>query len=385
MPKNTRNAQFQSCTILFRRESYPNLPARAPLPDLVALHRSGKLFANPIGVIDRATTEDIVETYRPTGGNVDMVRKFVEKRFTSFSRHAYKVEQEDEDENQSPVPPYCSDSASITPSSIQHSPTSARYSSLEKSFAPAKLSAKFPRRQLKRKRKRPNLRIVTSPAELAELERRNIRRVLSPNVPIYSHISPNSSAQSLRAQNTDLEPPTSHSPSHSEQTDTHTYKRTRYPADPSNISKRFQTTQTRVHSSPISISYSAISPTISPTHPLSPSPQPPSIIPSSPSPSSPPYVTQPYLTQPYLTLPPTAHSLTPHQYITAIHRLLASTHHPNRYPLPPKIKQKTKTDIKDIEITALRMEWVEDAIRLDGAPLAARDLYYEQFARPGEF
>lgn len=50
------------------------------------------------------------------------------------------------------------------------------------------------------------------------------------------------------------------------------------------------------------------------------------------------------------------------------------------YPLPDGPKPTEKTRKEELEMYALEMEMLEDAIRIEGAPQEAIDMYYEQFA-----
>ncbi|KAI9641776.1 hypothetical protein NHQ30_009633 [Ciborinia camelliae] len=337
--------------MLIRREPYPNLPARAP----VDLHKKGKLFSNPVGIIDRATTEDIVETYEPTGKDVEKVKKFVEKRFTSVSRDEYEAGQEEENDDEeqtlSPSTPHYSDSGSVPPPKV----------SPKKSLVPAKRAAKRAAESLQhqhqRKRQRPSLSIITSPTKLAKLETCNLNPPRSPTPPNYSPKSANCSPNSNQNQT-----PFGHSPQYSGSSPstprmlTRSWKPPRSLPPSSNMlpnSREITTIQT----SPDSQNFSV---------------QPPSTSRTSLSEENPAF--NPPI-KPYLIQPPTTKALNAHQYIEAILALRKSTADPTRYPLPPK------SDMKNLQLAAMKMQWVEDAIRLDGAPLEAMELYYEQFAQ----
>lgn len=75
MPRRRENQS--RITILDRGINYGNLPQRAPLPNLMALHRSGELYSRPHLDVERATVEDVMATYEPTEENEDAVRAFV--------------------------------------------------------------------------------------------------------------------------------------------------------------------------------------------------------------------------------------------------------------------------------------------------------------------
>lgn len=63
MPKAGNSVYRKS---LFRRNPYPNLLERAPLPDLVALHENGTLFSNPRVMTERAKEEEVARMANST-------------------------------------------------------------------------------------------------------------------------------------------------------------------------------------------------------------------------------------------------------------------------------------------------------------------------------
>lgn len=63
MPKAGNSVSRKS---LFRRNPYPSLLERAPLPDLVALHENETLFSNPRAMTERAKEEEVARMVNPT-------------------------------------------------------------------------------------------------------------------------------------------------------------------------------------------------------------------------------------------------------------------------------------------------------------------------------
>ncbi|KAK6596028.1 hypothetical protein H4I95_09944 [Botrytis cinerea] len=179
MPKAGNSVYRKS---LFRRNPYPNLLERAPLPDLVALHENGTLFSNPRVMTERAKEEEVARMANSTlRSKVDVTEPHPHPRASviesqagedkdklpnSQSGHScYPHPPEDEHRTYSPTP-------SSPHPNIQHnhSPSaSPNLSTQTKSMSHHSLR--------QRSRGLPDLRVITSPTRLAQLKNRNMSNI----------------------------------------------------------------------------------------------------------------------------------------------------------------------------------------------------------------
>ncbi|TEY34348.1 hypothetical protein BOTCAL_0633g00060 [Botryotinia calthae] len=396
MPKAGNSVHRKS---LFRRNPYPNLPERAPLPDLVALHENGTLFSNPS---ERATEKEVARMSSPRPrSKVNVTKPHPHPRASILESQA----EEDKDKlpnsqsGHSCCPHLPEDehhTYSPTPSSphpnIQHnqSPSaSANLSTQTKSISPHSLR--------QRSRGLPDLRVITSPTHLAQLKNRNMSNIFRKLPPLES--KQREQTQEPRFQNPIFESQTQGNNYRNQEMEYHSHNnRNHHDPNPPRQRRKVRLrkdvpphprTRFSLGSESPNPSQHINNPNSTPIpnqRTISPYP----ISPSSLSPSP-----------PQLLPRPLSNPLTSMQYVSAILSLRASTRNPQYFPLPPGIqllenfpqgeekkkKKKNKEMMReeqDIEFLALQMEQVEDAIRLEGAPAKTREVYYAQFAR-GEY
>ncbi|KAM0134604.1 hypothetical protein ACHAO1_005521 [Botrytis cinerea] len=398
MPKAGNSVYRKS---LFRRNPYPNLLERAPLPDLVALHENGTLFSNPRVMTERAKEEEVVRISNPiprSKANVtephphprasvieSQAEEDKDKLPNSQSGHScYPHLPEDEHRTYSPT------SSSPHPN-IQHnhSPSaSPNLSTQTKSMSHHSLR--------QRSRGLPDLRVITSPTHLAQLKNRNMSNIFRKLPPLES--KQREQTQEPRFQNTIFEFQTQGNNYRNQGMEYHSHNNRNHHDPNPNPPRKQRKIRLRTGVPPhprtrFSLGSKSPDPSQYITNPNSiPIPKRRTISPRPISPST----LSPSL--PQLLPRPLSNPLTSMQYVSAILSLRASTRNPQYFPLPPGIqlledfpqgnekgkKDSTTREEQDIEFLALQMEQVEDAIRLEGAPAEAREVYYAQFAR-GEF
>ncbi|KAK8905302.1 hypothetical protein QC760_006489 [Botrytis cinerea] len=396
MPKAGNSVYRKS---LFRRNPYPNLLERAPLPDLVALHENGTLFSNPRVMTERAKEEEVVRISNPilrSKANVtephphprasvieSQAGEDKDKLPNSQSGHScYPHPPEDEHRTYSPTP-------SSPHPNIQHnhSPSaSPNLSTQTKSMSHHSLR--------QRSRGLPDLRVITSPTRLAQLKNRNMSNIFR-KLPLLES-KQREQTQEPRFQNTIFEFQTQGNNYRNQGMEYHSHNNRNHPN--LNPPRKQRKIRLRIGVPPhprtrFSLGSKSSDPSQYITNPNStPIPNRRTISPRPVSPST----LSPSL--PQLLPRPLSNPLTSMQYVSAILSLRASTRNLQYFPLPPGIqlledfpqgnekgkKDSTTREEQDIEFLALQMEQVEDAIRLEGAPAEAREVYYAQFAR-GEF
>ncbi|THV54351.1 hypothetical protein BGAL_0028g00060 [Botrytis galanthina] len=406
MPK-TRNSV--SRTTRFRRKPYSYLPDQAPLPDLVALHENGTLFSDPRAMVESATEEEIAGNQKlKSRSESNAVQPHVHPR----ASNPESPSDEDElanSESRHNTPSHLPENEHLTypptpsnpHSNIQHNHLPSSNPSIKKT--PNSIS---PHSLRQRRRGLPDLRVITSPTHLAELKNKNLSNTFM-EIPLpelqqreletqasqthealhfqkpipkfqthreycrdqkrehhnrktRTHYAPNPPRQQGRIRLRKNGPPRPH-------------PRARYSfmSESPDTSQDMSGPNPRLNSPPISNLNSGM---------LSPNRKIPSTLSPYPSP-----------TPPQLLPPPLSNPLTSIQYISAILALRASTQNPDYFPLPSGIqlfenlsqqqKKNKKEKEQEIHFLALQMEQVEDAIRLEGAPEEAREVYYAQFAR----
>ncbi|TGO11560.1 hypothetical protein BTUL_0107g00450 [Botrytis tulipae] len=398
MPK-TRNSM--SRTTRFRRKPYSHLPDRAPLPDLVALHENGILFSDPRAMTESATEEESAGTRKP-----------VQPHLHPRASNPESQSEEDEfanSESRHNTPSHLRENEHLTyppTPSNPHSNIQLNHFSSSNPSSKTKTNSISPHSLRQRRRGLPDLRVITSPTLLAELKNRHLSNTFM-EIPLpelkqrelETQIS--QMHQELRFQNHISESQTHRNNWTSQEREYHSHNNRNHHAP--NPPRQQRKIRLRKNGPPrphprTRYSFISESPDTSPDmsspnpHPNSPHipnpnpeiPSPNRKIPStlSPNPSPPP----PQLLPASLTNP-----LTPIQYISAILALRASTRNPDHFPLPPGIqhfenlsqqqRKNKKEREREIHLLALQMEQVEDAIRLEGAPEEAREVYYAQFAR----
>ncbi|KAM0145024.1 hypothetical protein ACHAP3_000146 [Botrytis cinerea] len=398
MPKAGNSVYRKS---LFRRNPYPNLLERAPLPDLVALHENGTLFSNPRVMTERAKEEEVVRISNPiprSKANVaephphprasvieSQAEEDKDKLPNSQSGHScYPHLPEDEHRTYSPTP-------SSPHPNIQHnhSPSaSPNLSTQTKSMSHHSLR--------QRSRGLPDLRVITSPTHLTQLKNRNMSNIFRKLPPLES--KQREQTQEPRFQNTIFEFQTQGNNYRNQEMEYHSHNNRNHHDPNPNPPRKQRKIHLRTGVPPhprtrFSLGSKSPDPSQYITNPNSiPIPKRRTISPRPISPST----LSPSL--PQLLPRPLSNPLTSMQYVSAILSLRASTRNPQYFPLPPSIqlledfpqgnekgkKGSTTREEQDIEFLALQMEQVEDAIRLEGAPAEAREVYYAQFAR-GEF
>ncbi|EMR86798.1 hypothetical protein BcDW1_4437 [Botrytis cinerea BcDW1] len=396
MPKAGNSVYRKS---LFRRNPYPNLLERAPLPDLVALHENGTLFSNPRVMTERAKEEEVVRISNPiprSKANVtephphprasvieSQAEEDKDKLPNSQSGHScYPHLPEDEHRTYSPTP-------SSPHPNIQHnhSPSaSPNLSTQTKSMSHHSLR--------QQSRGLPDLHVITSPTHLAQLKNRNMSNIFRKLPPLES--KQREQTQEPRFQNTIFEFQTQGNNYRNQGMEYHSHNNRNHPN--LNPPRKQRKIRLRIGVPPhprtrFSLGSKSSDPSQYITNPNStPIPNRRTISPRPVSPST----LSPSL--PQLLPRPLSNPLTSMQYVSAILSLRASTRNLQYFPLPPGIqlledfpqgnekgkKGSTTREEQDIEFLALQMEQVEDAIRLEGAPAEAREVYYAQFAR-GEF
>ncbi|KAF7872828.1 uncharacterized protein EAF02_008899 [Botrytis sinoallii] len=405
MPK-TRNSA--SRTTRFRRKPYSHLPERAPLPDLVALHENGTLLSDQRAMGESATEEEVA-------GNLKLKSKgdFNDNSSTNtISPQAiYPESQAGEvelpnSESRHNTPSHLPENEHLTyppTPSNPHSNIQHNYPPSSNPSTQANPNSISPHSLRQRRRGLPDLRVITSPTRLAELKNGNFNNTFM-EIPLPELKQRDSETQASRTyQELRLHNPISESQMHRnnrrDQERKHHNRKTRnhyapnFPRQQGRIRlltdgpprpdprTRYsfipESPDTSQHmSNPNPPSNSTPIPTPNPgnissnlmipsTHSSNPSPAPPQLLPA-----------------------PLTNLLTPTQYISAILSLRASTRDPDYFPLPPGIQlfgylsqQNKKEKEQEINFLALQMEQVEDAIRLEGAPEEAREVYYAQFAR----
>ncbi|TGO65810.1 hypothetical protein BCON_0001g01280 [Botryotinia convoluta] len=353
MPK-IRNSV--SRTTRFRRKPYSHLPERAPLPDLVALHENGTLFSDPRAMTESVTEEEIAGTQKLKSRS----------EFNTAQLHPH---------------PRPSDTKSQAGEDNLPNPESGHNTSRisqKTNTLPIHLLPQTPT---------PTSNITTHrlPIPPPKQTQTQYRLTLSANDVADSPISANTFMEIpiLASEQRELEIQASQ---------THQDLRFRNPISESQTQRNNWRNQEREYHNRKTRNHYATNPPRQqgkirlrknvPPHPRTRY----SFISESPDASQ-------YL---HLPSPPPPQLLPPTQYISAILSLRASTRNPYYFPLPEGIQlfgdfpqqQKKKTTKKEkeqeIDFLALQMEQVEDAIRLEGAPEAAREVYYAQFAR-GEY
>ncbi|KAF5872605.1 uncharacterized protein Bfra_005966 [Botrytis fragariae] len=394
MPK-IRNSV--SRTTRFRRYPYSHLPERAPLPDLVALHENGTLFSDPRAMTESAIEEEIAGTLKLKS------RSEFKAQLHPHPRPSNLESQTEEDElpsseighnTSSHLPADEHLTYPLTPSNPHPNIQDNHFLSSNPSTQ-AKSNSISPYSLHQRRRGLPNLRVITSSTHLAELRNRNLSNP-SAKISLLGlkqrelETQASQTQQNLRFQNPISESQMHRNNGKDQERKYHTRKtRNHYvptpPRKPGKIRSRTnvpphpRTRFSFTSESPDPSQYMCNPGIISSNR----------IAPSTLSSSLPP---------PQLLPPPLSNPLTPTQYISAILSLRASTRNPDHFPLPPGIqllqnfpqenKKKTtkmkRIGEKEINFLALQMEQVEDAIRLEGAPEEAREVYYAQFAR-GEY
>ncbi|KAF7945993.1 uncharacterized protein EAE97_005031 [Botrytis byssoidea] len=409
MPKSRNSI---SRTTRFRRKPYSHLPDRAPLPDLVALHENGTLFSDPRAMTESATEEESAGTRkRKSRRESNAVQPNLHLRASNPESQS----EEDElanSQSRHNTPSHFPENEHLTypptPSNPQSNIQQNRFPS-SNSSSTTKTNSISPHSLRQRRRGLPDLRIITSPTRLAELKNGNLNNTFM-EIPLPElkqrelETQTTQAHQELRFQNPISESQTHRDNWRSQESENHNRKtRDHYVPNPPRQQRKIRlrkngpprphprTRYSFISESP-DTSPDISSPTPNPNSPPFPNPNPemPSpnrIIPSTLSPNvSPP--------PPQLLPAPLANPLTPTQYISAILALRASTRNPDHFPLPPGIQhsenlsqqqQQQKKNKKEreraIHFLALQMEQVEDAIRLEGAPEEAREVYYAQFAR----
>ncbi|KAF7886226.1 hypothetical protein EAF00_010329 [Botryotinia globosa] len=409
MPKS-RNSM--SRTTRFRRKPYSHLPDRAPLPDLAVLHENGTLFSDPRAMTESAIEEETSGTQKHKSRSESKVQPHLHPRASSSES------QSDEDEFAN------SESRHNTPSHLPENehltypptPSNPHSNIQQNHFSSSNPSTKTnpnsisPHSLRQRRRGLPDLRVITSPTLLAELKNGNLNNTFMKIPPpelkqreLETQVS--QTYQELRFQNPISESQTHGDNWRSQERENHNRKtRNHYVPNPPRQQQKIRlrkngpprphprTRYSFISKSP-DTSQDMSTPTPNPNSPPIPNPNPEipypnRIIPSTLSPTPSPSPLPPQLLPAPLTNP-----LTPTQYISAILALRASTRNPDHFPLPPGIqhfenlsqqqqkKKNKKEREREIHFLALQMEQVEDAIRLEGAPEEAREVYYAQFAR----
>ncbi|KAM0173799.1 hypothetical protein ACHAPC_002421 [Botrytis cinerea] len=398
MPKAGNSVYRKS---LFRRNPYPNLLERAPLPDLVALHENGTLFSNPRVMTERAKEEEVARMANSTPrSKVNVTEPHPHPRASVIESQA----EEDKDKLPNSQSGHCCyphlpedehRTYSPTPSSphpnIQHnhSPSaSPNLSTQTKSMSHHSLR--------QRSRGLPDLRVITSPTRLAQLKNRNMSNIFRKLPPLES--KQREQTQEPRFQNTIFEFQTQGNNYRNQGMEYHSHNNRNHHDPNPNPPRKQRKIRLRIGVPPhprtrFSLGSKSSDPSQYITNPNStPIPNRRTISPRPVSPST----LSPSL--PQLLPRPLSNPLTSMQYVSAILSLRASTRNLQYFPLPPGIqlledfpqgnekgkKDSTTREEQDIEFLALQMEQVEDAIRLEGAPAEAREVYYAQFAR-GEF
>ncbi|ATZ55890.1 hypothetical protein BCIN_12g04400 [Botrytis cinerea B05.10] len=398
MPKAGNSVYRKS---LFRRNPYPNLLERAPLPDLVALHENGTLFSNPRVMTERAKEEEVARMANSTPrSKVNVTEPHPHPRASVIESQA----EEDKDKLPNSQSGHCCyphlpedehRTYSPTPSSphpnIQHnhSPSaSPNLSTQTKSMSHHSLR--------QRSRGLPDLRVITSPTRLAQLKNRNMSNIFR-KLPLLES-KQREQTQEPRFQNTIFEFQTQGNNYRNQGMEYHSHNNRNHHDPNPNPPRKQRKIRLRTGVPPhprtrFSLGSKSSDPSQYITNPNStPIPNRRTISPRPVSPST----LSPSL--PQLLPRPLSNPLTSMQYVSAILSLRASTRNLQYFPLPPGIqlledfpqgnekgkKGSTTREEQDIEFLALQMEQVEDAIRLEGAPAEAREVYYAQFAR-GEF
>ena len=247
-----------------------------------------------------------------------------------------------------------------------------------------------------RSRGLPDLRVITSPTRLAQLKNRNMSNIFR-KLPLLES-KQREQTQEPRFQNTIFEFQTQGNNYRNQGMEYHSHNNRNHHDPNPNPPRKQRKIRLRIGVPPhprtrFSLGSKSSDPSQYITNPNStPIPNRRTISPRPVSPST----LSPSL--PQLLPRPLSNPLTSMQYVSAILSLRASTRNPQYFPLPPGIqlledfpqgnekgkKDSTTREEQDIEFLALQMEQVEDAIRLEGAPAEAREVYYAQFAR-GEF
>ncbi|KAF7947828.1 hypothetical protein EAE96_008906 [Botrytis aclada] len=419
MPKTRKSV---SRTKVFRGEPYSNLSGRVPLPDLVALHQNGTLFSDTRAMTESATEEEGAQILKSAPGrelSATATKPLPHLQPTNRNSQTEKdnlPNSEDGHDISSHLPENEHPTSPATPSNPHphpnihpnHPPSSDP--STQKTNSTSNSASPYSLRQ--RRRGLPNLRIITSPTHLASLKTKNLNNPIS-KIPLLESQQPE---PEIQAANTTPAPqfqnPLSQSQrprnnSRDQDSRYHNRKlRNHYAPNPPRQQRKIRL-RTNVPPHPRT-RFSFISESPDTCQQMSnPIPNPGlhssfsnRIIPSTLSPSPPPSI-------PHLLPPPLSNPITSTQYISAILALRASTLNPDSFPLPPGIQhfwnmsaqqqhqnknknknvnRSTTTTMgkREIDFLALQMEQVEDAIQLEGAPGAAREVYYAQFAR-GEY
>ncbi|KAF7869943.1 hypothetical protein EAF04_004727 [Stromatinia cepivora] len=402
MPKHPRkNPNHQSRTLLFPRTPHPNLPARAPLPDLVALHESGRLFLNPKAMVERATEEEVWGTLRPVGRERGVRReRGVENRISHHPGDIYSDFQEEFQEDitynsdptkqhldphQSNILTHFSNPFNTSDSNSNSNPTSP----MNPSPSPS------PHTLRQRRLGLPDLRVITSSPGLAALKYKNKNKNKNKNFHVNVNGNRNMDTRQVKAKEygesrhiesfislhgrEDLKG--SEGLEGLKQVEKRAGVRSlareemvgedigwnvqgkgkgyryqnrsgiqkSYDIDAKGLHTSRQSRTIKMRKTPQTHNHTRSHTRYSPrsTSPkISQNTTNPRTIPHSPTPTIPPTLSyspslspspQPLHSQPYLTAAPIPGPLTPHQYIHAILTLRQSTSNPTRYPLPPSI------------------------------------------------